>query len=140
MTVYWSVGGGRDRIEGMGTEAVLRALAEPNRQAILKLVRDRVTDDDVLRLCIGAVGEGPLGVTDDAAAGVRQRLSGVHEVPAFFELLHPRLPSAHALLELLRRGVLSRRPAVQEHELGHSWFLLSGEAAATMRGGAHSPT
>src|SRR6185437_821978 len=40
-TVYWSVGGGRDRIDGMGTEAVLRALAEPNRQAILKLVRDK---------------------------------------------------------------------------------------------------
>jgi len=34
----------------MGTEAVLRALAEPNRQAILKLVRDKPRSD-------GEVGE-----------------------------------------------------------------------------------
>jgi DNA-binding transcriptional ArsR family regulator len=34
----------------MGTEAVLRALAEPNRQAILKLVRDKPRS-------VGEIGE-----------------------------------------------------------------------------------
>jgi DNA-binding transcriptional ArsR family regulator len=49
-TSYWSIGRGGDRIGYMGTEAVLRALAEPNRQAILKLVRDKPRS-------VGEIGE-----------------------------------------------------------------------------------
>ena len=40
-SIDWTDFGVGDRIQTMGRQAVLRALAEPRRQAILRLVRDR---------------------------------------------------------------------------------------------------
>jgi DNA-binding transcriptional ArsR family regulator len=40
-SIYWTEFGIGARVQSMGRQAVLRALAEPRRQAILRLVKDR---------------------------------------------------------------------------------------------------